>query len=48
MKRPLRELLERIRRFFRREPDDAPYALVGAPKMPRRPRRSGSVAQPLD
>jgi hypothetical protein len=47
MKRPFRDLLERIRRFFRREPD-APYAMVGAPKKPRRPQRGASAAQPLD
>jgi hypothetical protein len=47
MKRPFRELLERIRRFFRREPD-APYAMVGAPKKPRRPQRGASAAQPLE
>jgi hypothetical protein len=51
MKRPrrtLHELLERIRRYFRREPDDSPYAMVGAPKKPRRPQRSASAAQPLE
>jgi hypothetical protein len=47
---PVRDLLERIRRFFRREPEhpDDPYALVGAPKKPRLPQRRASAAQPLD
>jgi hypothetical protein len=49
MKRPIsiRDLLQRIRRMFRREPDD-PYAMVGAPKKPRLPRRSAAAAEPLD
>jgi len=47
MKRPVRDLLERIRRFFRREPQEPPYAMVGAPKKPRRPQRGASAAQPL-
>jgi len=50
MKRPrrtLHDLLERIRRYFRREPD-APYAMVGAPKKPRRPQRGASAAQRLE
>jgi hypothetical protein len=46
-RRSFRDLLERIRRFFRREPD-APYAMVGAPKKPRRPQRGASAAQSLD
>jgi hypothetical protein len=45
----LRDLLERIRRIFRRrEPDEQPFAMVGAPKKPRRPQRGASAAQPLD
>ena len=44
-----RDLLERIKRFFRPQPDDDdPYALVGAPKKPRPPRRSAAAAEPLD
>jgi hypothetical protein len=50
MKRPIRDLLRRLRRIFRREPDisDDPYAYVGAPKKPRPPLRGASVAEPLD
>jgi alkanesulfonate monooxygenase SsuD/methylene tetrahydromethanopterin reductase-like flavin-dependent oxidoreductase (luciferase family) len=49
-RRPLRDFLDRLRRFFRREPEhpDDPYALVGAPKKPRPPRRGAAAAQPLD
>ena len=49
-KRPVRDLLRRIQRFFRREPDhpEDPYALVGAPKKPRPPGRSAAAAEPLD
>ena len=47
MKPPLRELLERIRRLFRREPEP-PFAMVGAPKKPRRPQGGASTPQPLD
>ena len=42
----IRKAVEAIRRLFRREradPDD-PYALVTAPKKPRPPLRSASVA----
>ena len=46
----VRDAMERIRRFFKREPEspDDPYALVGAPKKPRPPRRSASAAAPLE
>jgi hypothetical protein len=49
-RRPVRDLLDRVRRFFRREPEhpDDPYALVGAPKKPRLPGRSAAAAEPLD
>jgi hypothetical protein len=49
-KAPIRDLLRRIKRFFRREPDfpDDPYAMVGAPKKPRLPQRSAAAAEPLD
>jgi hypothetical protein len=49
-RRPLRELLDRVRRLFRREPEhpDDPYAMVGAPKKPRPPHRGAAAAQPLD
>ncbi|HYL36546.1 MAG TPA: hypothetical protein VEV17_11590 [Bryobacteraceae bacterium] len=43
-----RMLLERVKRMFqheRPEPPDDPYALVGAPKKPRPPTRSSSVAE---
>ncbi len=44
------EAVERIRRFFKREPEppDDPYALVGAPKKPRLPRRSAGAEAPLE
>jgi hypothetical protein len=47
---PIRDLLDRVRRFFRREPEhpDDPDALVGAPKKPRLPGRSAAAAEPLD
>ena len=47
---PIRDLLRRIKRFFRREPDfpDDPYAMVGAPKKPRLPQRSAAAAEPLE
>lgn len=44
---PIRDLLERVKRFFRREPDDDPYAMVGAPKKPRPKGRSAAAAEPL-
>jgi alkanesulfonate monooxygenase SsuD/methylene tetrahydromethanopterin reductase-like flavin-dependent oxidoreductase (luciferase family) len=46
----LRDILDRIRRLFRREPDspDDPYALVGAPKKPRPPYRRAAAAEPLE
>jgi hypothetical protein len=45
-----REAMERVRRFFKREPEppDDPYALVGAPKQPRLPRRSAGAEAPLE
>jgi hypothetical protein len=47
---PIRDILRRIKRFFRREPDlpDDPYAMVRAPKKPRPPQRSAAAAEPLD
>jgi hypothetical protein len=44
------ELLKKIRRFLKREPDppDDPYAYVGAPKKPRPPHRSAAAAERLD
>jgi len=46
----IRDILRRIKRFFRREPGlpDDPYAMVGAPKKPRPPQRSAAAAEPLD
>ncbi len=43
--RRIRNAVERIKRFFKREPDspDDPYALVGAPKKPRPPLKSAAV-----
>jgi hypothetical protein len=48
--RPIRDVLERLKRFFRREPEspDDPYALVGAPKKPRQPHRSAAAAVELE
>jgi hypothetical protein len=47
---PLRDTWKKIARFFKREPEspDDPFALVGAPKKPRPPRRSAAAAEPLD
>ena len=46
----MEEFLKRIKRIFKREPElpDDPYALVGAPKKPRTPRRGAAAAEPLD
>jgi len=48
--RRIQGLLEKIRRFLKREPEspDDPYAYVGAPKKPRPPHRSAAAAEPLD
>ncbi len=45
-----REAVERIRQFFKREPEPPgdPYALVGAPKRPRLPGRSAGAEAPLE
>lgn len=47
---PIRDVLEHLKRFFKREPEspDDPYALVGAPKKPRPPRRSAAAAVELE
>jgi hypothetical protein len=43
------ELFRRILKMFgTEEPPEDPYAYVGAPKRPRLPQRSASVAEPLD
>ena len=51
-RRRLHDVLDRVRRFFKREPEpgspEDPYALVGAPKKPRPPHRSAAAAEPLD
>ena len=49
-RRHFRDAVERIKRFFKRtpEPPDDPYAMVGAPKKPRLPRRSAGAEAPLD
>jgi hypothetical protein len=51
-RRRLREMLDRVRRLFRREPEpgspEDPYAMVGAPKKPRPPYRSAAAAEPLE
>jgi len=43
-------LVEKVKRFLKRDPEspDDPYALVGAPKKPRTPRRSAAASAPLD
>jgi len=48
--RRIREVLERLKRFFKREPEspDDPYALVGAPKKPRPPHRSAAAVVELE
>ena len=46
----LRQWFEKVKRFLKREPEspDDPYAMVGAPKKPRPPRRSAAASAPLD
>ena len=46
----LRQLLEKVKRFLKGEPEspDDPYAMVGAPKKPRLPGRSAAASAPLD
>jgi hypothetical protein len=41
---------KKVKSFFKREPDapDDTYALVGAPKKPRPPKRHDAAAVPLD
>jgi len=52
--RPLRsrtrDLLDRIKRLLKREPEppEDPYAMVGAPKKPGPPVRSRAAEAPLD
>jgi hypothetical protein len=43
---PMRRAWDRLKRLFERnpEPPEDPYAYVGAPKKPRPPLRSSSVA----
>jgi hypothetical protein len=50
LNRRVRDAMERVKRFFKREPEspDDPYALVGAPKKPRPPSRSAAAAEPLE
>jgi len=45
-----RRILDRIKRFFRAEPDppDDPYAYVGAPRKPKRPQRSAGATAEFD
>jgi len=45
---PIRDAWTTLRRWFQRsgpEPPDDPYAYVGAPRKPRSPVRSASVAE---
>ncbi|MGA3097519.1 MAG: hypothetical protein ABSF25_13770 [Bryobacteraceae bacterium] len=44
----LYQIVKRVQRLLKREPEPPgdPYALVGAPKKPRPPLRSASVAEP--
>ncbi|SPF55137.1 hypothetical protein SBA4_6970006 [Candidatus Sulfopaludibacter sp. SbA4] len=46
----IQELLNRIKRFFKRDPElpEDPYAMVGAPKKPRPPYRKARAAAELD
>lgn len=48
--RRLRDAVSRIRKFFWREPEppEDPYAMVGAPKKPRLPRRSAGAEAELE
>lgn len=39
-----RLVVNRVKRFLKREPPEDPYAYVGAPKKPRPPLRNASVA----
>jgi hypothetical protein len=47
--RRIRELLNRIKRFFKRKPDtpEDPYAYVMAPKKPRPPYRTAAAVADL-
>jgi hypothetical protein len=49
-RRPLHDTWKKLAGLFKREPEspDDPFALVGAPKKPRPPRRSAAAAEPLD
>ena len=44
----VRDLWDRVKRLFKREPPADPYALVGAPKKPRPRGRGAAAAEPLD
>jgi hypothetical protein len=45
----VRKLLEKLKRFLKREPESpADFAIVGAPKKPRPPGKSAAAAESLD
>jgi hypothetical protein len=46
----IRGLLDRIKQFFKRDPElpEDPYAMVGAPKKPRPPYRRSSATAELE
>jgi hypothetical protein len=43
----VRKLLEKLKRLLKREPPEE-FAMVGAPRKPRPPRKSAAAAEPLD
>jgi hypothetical protein len=45
----VRKLLKKLKRLLKREPESpADFAMVGAPKKPRPPRKSAAAAEPLE
>ncbi len=43
----MRRFLEKLKQFWKREPPEE-FAMVGAPKKPRPPRKSAAAAEPLE
>jgi hypothetical protein len=46
--RLVRKILEKLKRFLKKEPPGEEFAMVGAPKKPRPPRKSAAAAEPLE
>jgi hypothetical protein len=46
----VRKLLKKLKRLLKRDPEPPgdDFAMVGAPKKPRPPRKSAAAAEPLD